>query len=89
VDDAKETVSRVADKVQKSGGKAIEATRTYASQAVNATGRKVRDVQDRFDDARQTASDYIHEDPVRAVTYAAIGSAVLTAAVIAFFQQRR
>jgi ElaB/YqjD/DUF883 family membrane-anchored ribosome-binding protein len=87
-DDAKQAVSRVADKVQQTGQKAVEATRNYASQAVNATGQKVREVQDRFDVARQTASDYIHEDPVRAVTYTAIGTAVLTAALIGIFRRR-
>jgi ElaB/YqjD/DUF883 family membrane-anchored ribosome-binding protein len=87
-DDAKATVSRVADKVQQSGQKVIEATRTYASQAVNVAGQKVREVQDRVDVAKQTASDYIHEDPVRAVTYTAIGTAVLTAALIGIFRRR-
>jgi ElaB/YqjD/DUF883 family membrane-anchored ribosome-binding protein len=87
-DTAQQTVVRVADKVQKSSQKAIEVTRDYATTAVNAAGKKVREVQGQYDTAKSTASDYINEDPVRAVTYAAIGSAVLTAALIGIFRRR-
>jgi ElaB/YqjD/DUF883 family membrane-anchored ribosome-binding protein len=38
--DAKEAVSRVADKVKRYSDKTIEATSTYATYAVNATGQK-------------------------------------------------
>jgi ElaB/YqjD/DUF883 family membrane-anchored ribosome-binding protein len=88
VDDAKEAGSRMADKVQQSGQKAIEATSTLAKSAINMAGDKVRQVQGRIDTAKLTASDYIHEDPVRAVAYTAIGSAVLTAALIGIFRRR-
>ncbi|RYE69135.1 MAG: YtxH domain-containing protein [Oxalobacteraceae bacterium] len=87
-EDAKADVARVADKVQQTGQKAIEATSAYATNAVNATGQKVREVQDRIDGAKTKANDFIQEDPVRAVTYAAIGSAVLTAALIGIFRRR-
>jgi ElaB/YqjD/DUF883 family membrane-anchored ribosome-binding protein len=85
---AKEGLSRVADKVQKTGEKAIEATRAFASDAVNVAGQKVRDAQGRLDDAKGKATDYIHEDPVRAVTYTAIGTAIVTAALIGIFRRR-
>lgn len=88
IEETKQTASRVADKVKETGDKAIEAAKGYAAYAVDATGQKVRDVQERFEVAKSTASDYIHEDPVRAVTYAAIGSAVLTAALIGIFRRR-
>lgn len=88
VDDAKDAGSRLADKVQQSGQKAIEATSAVAKSAINVAGAKVRQVQGRIDTAKSTASDYIHEDPVRAVTYTAIGSAVLTAALIGIFRRR-
>jgi vacuolar-type H+-ATPase subunit H len=87
-DTAQQTVSRVADKVQKSSQKAIEVTRDYATTAVNAAGKKVREVQGQYDTAKSTATGYINEDPVRAVKYAAIGSAVLTAALIGIFRRR-
>jgi ElaB/YqjD/DUF883 family membrane-anchored ribosome-binding protein len=86
--DAKETVSRVADKAKQYSSKAIEATSTYATYAVDAAGQKVRQAQSKITSAKSTASDYIHEDPVRAVTYTAIGTAVLTAALIGIFRRR-
>ena len=88
VEETKQTASRVADKVKETGDKAIEAAKGYATYAVGATGQKVRDLQERFEVAKSTASDYIHEDLVRAVTYAAIGSAVLTVALIGIFRRR-
>ncbi len=86
--EAKEDVARVADKVQQSGQKTIEATTAYATSAVNATGQKLREAQGRIDEVKVKANDFIQEDPVRAVTYAAIGSAVLTAALIGIFRRR-
>jgi ElaB/YqjD/DUF883 family membrane-anchored ribosome-binding protein len=88
VDVTKEAGLRLADKVQQSGQKAIETTSALATSAINVAGEKVRQVQGRIDTAKSTASDYIHEDPVRAVTYTALGSAVLTAALIGIFRRR-
>lgn len=87
-DNAKEAVSGIADKVQQSGQKAIERTSALAKSAVNVVGEKVRQVQGRIDTAKSTATDFIHEDPVRAVTYTAIGTAVLTVALIGIFRRR-
>ena len=84
----KDSIVGGADKMHQTGQKAIEATSAYATSAVNATGQKVREVQDRIDGAKAKANDFIQEDPVRAVTYAAIGSAVLTAALIGIFRRR-
>jgi ElaB/YqjD/DUF883 family membrane-anchored ribosome-binding protein len=88
VENAKQTVSRAADKVKETTDKAIEAAKGYATYAVDAAGKKVHGAQDRFETVKSMANDYIHEDPVRAVTYAAIGSAVLTAALIGIFRRR-
>jgi hypothetical protein len=86
--EAKEDVSRVADKVQQGGQKVIEATSAYAPSAVNATGQKLREAQGRIDEVKVKANDFIQGDPIRAVTYTAIGSAVLTAALIGIFRRR-
>jgi ElaB/YqjD/DUF883 family membrane-anchored ribosome-binding protein len=88
VQEAKDDAARVADKVQKSGQKIIEATTAYATNAVNATGQKLREAQGRLDEAKVKANDFIQEDPIRAVTYTAIGSAVLTAVLIGIFRRR-
>jgi ElaB/YqjD/DUF883 family membrane-anchored ribosome-binding protein len=86
--DLKEKGARVADQIQESGEKAVNAASSYAKGAVRAVESKVRDVQDQFQSAKSSTSDFIHEDPVRAVTIAAVGSAVLTAALIGLFQRR-
>ena len=86
--EAKEDAVRVADKVQQSGQKAIKATSAYATSAVNATGQKLREAQGRIDEVKVKANDFIQEDPIRAVAYTAIGSAVLTAALIGIFRRR-
>lgn len=86
--EAEENVSRVADRVQQSGQKVIKATSAYATSAVNATGKKLREAQGRIDEVKVKANDFIQEDPISAVTYTAIGSAVLTAALIGIFRRR-
>ncbi|RZA29678.1 MAG: hypothetical protein EOP02_03805 [Proteobacteria bacterium] len=86
--DVEQTTSQLADKVQQSGEKVIEATREYAQNAVDAAGKKVRQAQGQYESVKSTATDYIQEDPVRAVKVAAIGSAVLTAALIGIFRRR-
>jgi predicted translin family RNA/ssDNA-binding protein len=86
--EAKEDAVRIADKVQQSGQRAIQATSAYATSAVNATGQKLREAQGRIDEVKVKANDFIQEDPIRAVVYTAIGSAVLTAALIGIFRRR-
>jgi hypothetical protein len=86
--EASKDVARVADRVQQSGQKAIKVTSAYATSAVNATGQKLREAQGRIDEVRVKANDFIQEDPIRAVTYTAIGSAILTAALIGIFRRR-
>lgn len=79
---AQQTASKVSGQVQQAGLKAVDATRAYARDAIDSAGRKVDDVKSQLDTARTTATDYINEDPVRAVKMAAIGSALLTAVLI-------
>lgn len=85
---ANQLASDIADKVQESGQKVIEATRGYATNAVNAAGEKVREVQSKYDSAKAIAVDYINEDPVRAVKYAVIATAIFTAAWIGIRRNR-
>ena len=88
VQDVQPEGSRLVDKAQQSGEKVIEATREYANSAVDAAGKKMRQVQGQYEAAKSTTTELILEDPVRAVTVAAIGSAVLTAALIGIFRRR-
>lgn len=86
---AQQSASKVADKVQQTGQKAVDATRAYAKDAIDSAGRKVDDMKSQLDTAKTTATEYINEDPVRAVKMAAIGSALLTAVLIHMTRRSR
>lgn len=88
-DQAQESASKVSDKVQQAGLKAVDATRAYARDAVDSAGRKVDDMKSQLDMAKATATEYINEDPVRAVKMAAIGGGLLTALVIGLTRRSR
>jgi len=83
-----QSTSQVVSQVQQAGSKVVEATQTYARDALDLAGRKVDDVKSQLETARITATQYINEDPIRAVTMAAIGSAVLTAVLISLTRRR-
>ena len=78
-----------ADQVQQAGGKAVDATKAYAKDAVDAAGRKVNDMKSQLDSAKTNATAYINDDPIRAVKMAAIGGAVLSAALVMLTRRSR
>ncbi len=80
---------KLADQVQQAGMKAVDATRAYAKDAVDSAGRKVNDMKSQLDSAKASATDYIHDDPVRAVKMAAIGGGLLTALVLSLTRRGR
>lgn len=86
---AQQSASKVADHIQQAGEKAVDATRAYAKDAVDSAGRKVRDMKSQLETAKTSATDYINEDPMRAVKIAAIGGALLSAALIGFTRRNR
>lgn len=85
----KSSASQAADQAQQAGGKAVDATKAYAKDAVDAAGRKVSDMKSQLETAKANATDYINEDPVRAVKMAAIGGAVLSAALVMLTRRSR
>lgn len=87
--DTKASVSKAADQAQQAGGKAVDATKEYARDAVDAAGRKVTDLKSQLETVKASATEYINDDPVRAVTIAAIGGAVLSAALVMFARRDR
>jgi ElaB/YqjD/DUF883 family membrane-anchored ribosome-binding protein len=62
---------------------AVDAGRTYAKDAVNATGKKIDDVKWQFSQSTDFLTKAIHDEPVKAVVVTAVISSVLTALVIA------
>ncbi len=85
----KSSASQAADQAQQAGGKAVDATKAYARDAVDAVGRKVSDMKSQLETAKANATDYINEDPVRAVKMAAICGAVLSAALVMLTRRSR
>jgi hypothetical protein len=63
--------------------------KTYARNAVNATGGKIRNFRDQCDDAKASCARYIEAEPVRATLYAAAAGAVLMGLVLATRRGRR
>lgn len=76
------SAAKAADQAQQAGAKAVDATKAYAKNAVDAAGRKVGDMKSQLETAKANATEYIIDDPVRAVKMAAIGGAVLSAALV-------
>ncbi|MDM0047159.1 hypothetical protein QTH91_21890 [Variovorax dokdonensis] len=61
--------------------------RSYAREAVNASGRRIRHARSRFDGQRGwNGEDFVNDQPMRAVLLAAAGGAVLTAVFIALLR---
>lgn len=85
----RQSVGKAAEKVQRAGVQAVGATKAYANEAVDAAGRRLRDVRTRLETAKTSTNQYIHEDPVRAVTMAAIAGALLSAAFMLLARRGR
>ena len=83
------SAATAADQAQQFGAKAVDATKAYAKDAVDAAGRKVSDMKSQFETAKANATEYINDDPVRAVKMAAIGGAVLSAALVMLTRRGR
>ena len=63
---------------------AAETTRTYASGAVNAAGKKITDLKHKAADLQDASVRYVGDEPVKSVLIAAAGGALLTALFIKF-----
>ncbi|MDM0032217.1 hypothetical protein QTI33_08730 [Variovorax sp. J22P271] len=88
-DQARQSASNAAGKLQQVGEKAVDTTKGYAKDAVDAAGRKVSDVKSQLETAKASATEYINDDPVRAVKMAAIGGALLSAALLLLTRRSR
>jgi hypothetical protein len=62
------------------------AERAYAKDAVNASGKRIRHVRERWAGLRWQGEHYITDQPVRAALVAAAGGAILTALFVALLR---
>ncbi|RZL90032.1 MAG: hypothetical protein EOP82_17100 [Variovorax sp.] len=96
LEDAKETGKQAADTLAGLSGDAkdmakdaVDTGRAYAQNAVNATGRKIRDFNGRMRDARESCLRTIAEQPVRSTLIAAAGGAALMALLLGLMRGER
>ncbi|MGO4393462.1 hypothetical protein AB4Z46_19085 [Variovorax sp. M-6] len=85
----RQSVANAAEQIQRAGVQAVNATKAYANDAVDAAGRRLQAVKTQFETTKSSAAEYIHENPVRAVKMAAIGGAVLSAALVLLIRRAR
>jgi hypothetical protein len=67
----------------------VQAGKAYAQDAVNAAGKKIESMQGQAADLKQRSVQFAADEPMRAVVYAAAGSAVLTAVLLLWMRGRR
>jgi len=68
---------------------AAQAGKTYAKDAVNAAGKKIDSMKGQAADLKQRGMQFASDEPMKAVAYAAAGSAVLTAVLLSLMRGRR
>ena len=71
------------------GLREAKAARAYAQDAVNASGKRIRQAGEHWSGLRWHGDHYLTDQPVRAALLAAAGGALLTAAFIAFLRGGR
>ena len=68
---------------------AAQTGKAYAQDAVNAAGKKIDGMNDQAADLKQRGVQFAADEPMKAVAYAAAGSAVLTAVLLTLMRGRR
>jgi len=67
----------------------VQAGKEYAQDAVNAAGKKIDSVKGQAAEMKQRGMQFAADEPMKAVVYAAAGSAVLTALLVTWMRGRR
>lgn len=86
--EAMDTVAGLANDTAEIVKDAANSSRAYARNAVDATGRKLHDWKSQVSHARESCTQYIADEPVRASLIAAAGGAVLMTLMLAFVRRR-
>ena len=68
---------------------ALAGARSYAREAVNASGRRITAERDRLEAVRRLGERYVTDQPMRAALVAAAGGALLTALFVALLNNPR
>lgn len=87
--DAIDSARGYAQDAKETAKHAAESGRAYAKDAVNAAGKKIDDLKDQAAQLKAKGAQFVADDPMKAVAYAAAGSAVLTAVLLSLMRGRR
>jgi len=96
VEDAKEvglqaagTVAGLSNDAKDIARDAASTGKAYAKDAVNATGRKIRDFRGHVTHAKESCEQYVAEQPVRASLIAMAAGALVTSLLLSVVRGRR
>ena len=87
--EAMHSVKSSAAEARQLGSDTVDTGRAYAKDAVNATGRKIRDLRGQWNVTRERGEQFVAEQPVRATLIAAAAGAVLTALLASALRRPR
>lgn len=87
--DAASAAAAYARDVKRTGDEAADTGRAYARDAVNAAGRKIRDLRGHIEATRERSEQFVAEQPVRATLIAAAGGALFTALLLSLMRGSR
>ena len=83
--EAVDTAKAHANEALEAAKSAAETGHAYAQDAITAAGKKIGDLKGQVDQVKEKGAQYVIDQPVRSVLFAAAGAAALTAL---FLRQR-
>lgn len=86
--DAAEQKYHAADLVKRAASQAVDSGKEYAQNAVNAAGKTMTAAKEQLGRAAEQGTQYVSEQPGRAVAIAAAGGAILGALLMTAMRRR-
>lgn len=86
---ASEAAQGLVQQARSTAKAAADTGRAYAKEAVNAAGKTMEDLKGQATHLKDRGAQFVADKPMKAVAYAAAGSAVLTAVLVSLLRGRR
>ncbi|VTU23884.1 hypothetical protein H6CHR_02081 [Variovorax sp. PBL-H6] len=84
-----EEKANAAELARQAARQVIDSGKEYAQNAVNAAGKKLTSAKEQMGKAAEQGTQYMSEQPGRAVAIAAAGGAILGALLVSAMRSRR
>ena len=81
--------SSAADLAKRAASQAVDSGKEYAQNAINAAGKRLTSAKEQMGRAAGQGTQYVSEQPARAVAIAAAGGAILGALLMTAMRSRR